>query len=289
MHVRAHLVALALLTSPAVAQSGNSPASSGTLASAQLQIAQPTSAPGTTLSRGTYAVRVADRLQDRLIVQIQKTGSGSSISLLGYPNPALRGGSFTGPITFVSGLKGKPTLRGYAFPGGPVVEFVFPKADAVDLAKANNVRVMAVDTASEGKVALPNLTQTDMSEVTLWMLTPTAVDPATSKPGIQAARYQAPAAAESPTPTQNAAVAPPTPVQPAQADTSSAPTPAAAPARRPAPAASTQVAVNHAPRIRANIKQLPHTASSLPMIFLVGCASLCGGILLTLRRKLSSI
>ncbi len=282
MHLRAHLVALALLTSPAIAQQGSALAGTSSSASAQLQIAQTTEVPGTSLSHGSYSIRIADRLQDRLIVQIQKSGSQTFTSLLGYPNPSLRSGSSAGPVLFGSGLKGKPTLRGYAFPGGPVVEFVFPKQDAVDLAKSNSIRVMAVDTASEGKVALPNLTQTDMSEVTLWMLTPTAVDPATSKPGIQAARYQAPVATEdratapsSSDSTQSASAAP---VQPSSVSST-----------RPATNAPVQVASNHPPRLRPAIKQLPHTASSLPLISLVGWVSLLSAGCLALRRKFYSL
>ncbi len=285
MPFRTQFVVLALLSSPAFAMQVSSPAG----ASAQLQISQTTEAPGLSLSRGNYAIRVADRLQDRLIVQIQKSGSGSFTSLLGYPNPALRGGSFTGPVLFASGLKGKPTLRGYAFAGGPVVEFVFPKSDAVELAKANSVRVMAVDTASEGKVALPNLTQTDMSEVTLWMLTPTAVDPATAKPGIQAARYQVPASTGAQTSSPSvASVSGSEPSQPVYASPaqSSAPVTSPRPLKRPAPSASVQVASNHPPRpVRTIAKQLPHTATDLPLLSLVGLLSLLGASGLTLRRR----
>ena len=167
MKLRALLAASAfLLPSVAFAQQQDTPGYASAQPS-QLQVSTATEIPGQSLSHGTYSIRVSDRLQDRIIVQVQKTGSKDLISLLAYPNPGLRGGSFTGPVDFLTGLKGKPTLRGYAFPGGPVVEFVYPKKDAVALAKSNNVRVMAVDPASEGRVNLPNLTQTDMSEVTL--------------------------------------------------------------------------------------------------------------------------
>ena len=272
------LAASALLLSPiGHAQQQSAGSSIVSAPATPLQLNQTTEAPGVTLGRGNYSIRVADRLQDRLIIQIQKSGSDTFTSLLAYPNPNLRNAS-SGPVTFSSGLKGKTTLRGYAFPGGPVVEFVYPKADAVDLAKNNNVRVMAVDTASEGKVALPNLTQTDMSEVTLWMLTPTPVDPATSKPGIQAARYQpgtnvSPASASAPAPASLSAAASPAPApgynSPGSGTTS---TPA------PALVASNTHTV-HRP------KQLPHTASSLPMIALGGVLSLFSAAALSLRRR----
>ena len=264
--------------------------------SAQLQISQPTDVPGGKLSHGTYAVRISDRLQDRLIIQIQKDGGKDSISLLAYPNPKLRGGSFTGPVSFLTGLNGRPTLRGYAFPGGPVVEFVYPKKDAVVLAKANAVRVMAVDPASEGRVSLPNLTETDMSEVTLWMLTPTPVDPATSKPGIQAARYQAPSTPQPAPASQTAAATVPASPSPSAQSSYSAQeqptTPIPTPRSRTKPAASApvQVASNtHAPRLRPNVKELPHTASSLPLVFLIGCVAFGLAAMLTFRRLLTGL
>ena len=271
-------VAFAQQQSPAASDSTSQP-------SAQLRVAQTTEIPGATLSPGGYSIRVADRLQDRTIVQIEKDGSSSFTSLLAYPNPRLRGGTFTGPVTFVTGIKGRPTLRGYAFPGGPVVEFVYPKTDAVTLAKANSVRVMAVDPGSEGRVSLPNLTQTDMSEVTLWMLTPTPVDPKTAQPGIQAARYQAPnfSNAQSSAPEQSSAAAPPS--YPAEARATS---PASNSSKAgSASSAPVEVASNtRPPRLRPNVKQLPHTASNLPLIFLLGCVSLGLAASLTVRRRL---
>ena len=258
---------------------------------AQLQITQKTDAPGLSLNPGTYSIRISDRLNDRIIVQLQKNGSKEVSSFLAYPNPALRSGSFVGPVTFVSGLKGRPALRGYGFSGGPVVEFVYPKADAVTLAKSNSVRVMAVDPASEGRVNLPNLTQADMTEVTLWMLTPTPVDPATSKPGIQAARYQAPVGNQSNTGTVVQPSAPPQSA-PAAQSTYIAQNQQGTVARmgpgsptRSAPRQAVQVASNnHPPRLRPKVQELPHTASNTPLIFLMSGLSLLFGSAITLRR-----
>lgn len=241
-------------------------------ASAPLQLSQKTEAPGISLSPGSYTIRIADHLNDRIIVQLQKTGSQSVATLLAYPNPALAG-SGSGPVLFGTGLKSKPTLRGYAFSNGPSVEFVYPKGDAVTLAKANGVKVMAVDPASEGRPKLPQLTQSDMNEVTLWMLTPTAVQPG-APAGIQAARYQAPASAGAVSGTTETAAAP-------QSYQNASPS-------VPAPEAPVQVASNPRPHIRPAVKQLPHTASNLPMIALTGLLSLglAGG--LGLKRRLGA-
>ncbi len=236
--------------------------------SAPLQITQRTEAPGVSLTPGSYNIRIADHLNDRMIIQLQRSGSGSVTTLLAYPNPAL-GGSVSGPVLFQSGLSSKPTLRGFAFSGGPAVEFVYPKADAVALAKSNDVKVMAVDPDSEGRPKLPQLTQADMNEVTLWMLTPTAVQPG-AEPGIQAARYQPPTSAGSVSGTTETAAAP----QPYR-DTSPA-TPAPAPV---------QVASNTRPHVRPAVKQLPHTASNLPLVALTGILSLCLASGLGARRR----
>lgn len=227
-------------------------------ASAALQLSQKTEAPGVSLSPGSYTVRIADHLNDRIIVQLQKSGSQTVATLLAYPNTGIAG-SGDGPVLFNAGLHSKPTLRGFAFAGGPTVEFVYPKGDAVTLAKANSVKVMAVDPASEGRPKLPQLTQSDMNEVTLWMLTPTPVQPG-APAGIQAARYQAPTSAGAVSGTTETAAAP-------QPYRNASPAP---------PASQTPVQVASAPRthIRPAVKQLPHTASNLPLIALTGLLSL---------------
>ena len=271
----------ALLTVPAIVLSTvATSAQTATAPSAPFQISQKTEAPGVSLSPGSYTVRIADHLNDRLIVQLQKSGSHDVATLLAYPNPSLGNNGGSGPVLFGSGLKSKPTLRGFAFSGGPIVEFVYPKKDAVTLAKANDVKVMAVDPASEGRPKLPQLTQSDMNEVTLWMLTPTAVQPGTA-PGIQAARYQpptsAPAATETASSTPPPSPAPSAPAYQASSSYTSAPS-------QPAPA-PVQMASNVRPHIRPAVKQLPHTASNLPLIALFGTLAfgMAGG--LNLRRR----
>ncbi len=63
------------------------------------------------------------------------------------------------------------TLRAGTFPAvASVVEFVYPKADAVAIATSNPAKVPAVDPASEGKVTDNTLSQGDMQLLTLWLL-----------------------------------------------------------------------------------------------------------------------
>ena len=281
----ASLALSTFLVSPFFLAHAQGPAPAQQLAqpSAPLSISQKTEIPGASLGPGSYTIRIADQLRDRVIIEVKKANGSNVATFLAYYNKAI-GGS-TGPISFDSGIKSKPTLRGFAFSSGSTVEFIYPKKDAVTLAKSNNVQVMAVDPASEGRPNLPNLTQTDMDEVTLWMLTPTPVQPSDGKPGIQAARYQAP----SPAPSQSSApVSAQVTAQPAYvpAPASNVPSSSAsiAPAKRSAP--PTQVASNERPHIRPAVKQLPRTASSLPEVFLLGCFSLFAASLLTMRRLL---
>ena len=266
---------IVLSTAAVIAQ-----AQTGVSSSAPFQISQKTEAPGVSLLPGSYTAHIADHLNDRVIVQLQRNGGHDMATLLAYPNSSLSNTGTSGVVLFANGLKSKPTLRGFVFAGGPVVEFVYPKKDAVTLAKANSVKVMAVDPASEGRPKLPQLTQSDMNEVTLWMLTPTTVEPGAA-PGIQAARYQVPTASQTNTEVATAPATPPPPAaRPAPAPYQLSPAAATAPA-------PVQVASNERPHIRPAAKQLPHTASNLPLIALVGIMSfgLAAGLGVARRSK----
>ncbi len=193
--------------------------------SSKLQIDQPTSVPGSTLKPGSYTLKVVDHLSDRYILRVDGEGSTNRPSFLGIPNPALKG---SGEIKWAKSPSGDVYLKGWSFPGGPgALEFVYPKDDAVALAKANGTRVAAIDPASEGRVSNNGLSKEDMQMVTLWLLSPTHVGPGDTSGGIKAERY-----------SQVAAVA-------------------------------------HKPVVAA----LPHTASYLPAVAILGLLSLisaCG-------------
>ena len=197
--------------------------------SAKLQVSEPTSVPGSTLSPGTYTLRVVDHLSDRYVLRVEGGSEANRPSFLGIPNPALKGAS--GEIKWAKSPSGGVYLKGWNFGGAAgSLEFVYPKDDAVSLAKANGTRVAAIDPASEGRAATPSgLSKEDMQMVTLWLLSPTRVGPGDASGGIKAERY-----------AQVASVTPP-----------AVPTPAV---RKPA--------------------SLPHTASNLPLVGLIGLLSL---------------
>ena len=204
--------------------------------------------PGRTLPAGTYKIRVVDHLSDRMIVQVERDGKAQT-TFLALPKSSLSKNG-QGPIFLDSGSKN--AMRAFVFADGRVAEFVYPKAEAVGLAKAHNTTIPAVDPASEGRPNTSMLSKEDMQAVTLWLLTPTLVGP-DSSPGITAAKYQTPAGSTSKDGTGGAGQ------QVAQSS---------APAR---------------PRARLAIAALPHTASQMPLVLFGGVLAL--GAAGLLRRR----
>jgi len=157
---------------------------------AKFTLSQATMVPGTTLQPGTYSIRVMDHLQDRVMLRIESPTAGDHTLFLGVPSKTLKGGGDSGVVTYGSGPDGKAAMRGFVFKGsGPALEFIYPKNDAVTLAKLNGSKVIAVDPTSEGKSEqLNTLSKDELQMVTLWMLTPQPVSG--GEPGIAAAKYE---------------------------------------------------------------------------------------------------
>lgn len=160
--------------------------------SGKLIAAEPTSIPGLTLPPGAYTIHVVDHLAERFVVRVDGPRRGVHYSFLALENAAIPKPEAPGPVVWSNAPAGKEYLRGWLFPGVPaVVEFVYPKAEAVDIAKSNQAKVPAIDPASEGRPALiKGLSKSDFELVTLWLLSPTQVGPGDSSGGIQAERYQ---------------------------------------------------------------------------------------------------
>ncbi len=160
--------------------------------STKFSVSQQTTVPGMTLQPGAYSIRVVDHLADRLIVRIDGPSAGTHSTFIGLPNSDLAKSSGAGIIAFDSGPDGGSAARGFSFPNGKTVEFVYPKAEAVTLAKANGTKVVAIDPASEGRVPTEKgLSKDDMEVVTLWTLSSTKVGPSDAAPAIKAERYKA--------------------------------------------------------------------------------------------------
>jgi hypothetical protein len=161
--------------------------------SGKLIAAEPTNIPGLTLPPGTYSIHVVDHLSERFIVRVDAPKRGIHYSFLALENAAIPKPQAPGPVAWSNPpAAGKEYLRGWLFPGVPeVLEFVYPKAEAVDIAKSNQAKVPAIDPASEGRApAIKGLSKSDMELVTLWLLSSTQVGPGDSSGGIQAERYK---------------------------------------------------------------------------------------------------
>ncbi len=274
MRLKALVYAASLLAGSAVVYAAEPAAS-------QFTVSEQSKVPGLTLKPGTYSIRVVDHLSDRLIVRVDSAQGNSHATFLGIQNSNIAKPNASGPVVWTKSPKGGTILRGFEFPGGgSVVEFVYPKADAVSIAKVNDSKVPAIDPASEGKVADKDLSKDDLEVVTLWLLSSTTVGPKDG-PAIQAEKYQAPAA----TTTQVASVEP-TPTPSVSSGTgvsggSGAPQPTYnAPATTSQPQ---QVARLHKPK--PVIAKLPHTASLLPLVWMLGAMSLLGAAILRLIRS----
>jgi hypothetical protein len=194
------------------------------------------------LKPGAYTIRIVDHLTDRMIIEVDRDGKEQA-TFLALPSSSLAKPSTAGPMLLNGGKTA--AIRGFSFDSGTLAEFVYPKAEAVTLAKANNAKIPAVDPESEGRSPDPKLSAKDMREVNLWMLSPTIVGPGSGAPAIQAERYQQVASASTPAP------------------------PPAQPRRQPKPL----------------MTALPHTAGEGPLVALAGLFSLTAAGLLARRRS----
>ena len=159
--------------------------------SGKFTVTQQTIVPGMTLQPGSYSIKVLDHLQDRYIVRIDDAAGSNHSTFISVQDPKLKTGK-AGAVPWGSGPEGSSALRGYAFgSSSPALEFVYPKADAVALAKLNASKVPAIDPASEGRPAeVSGLSKEDMEIVTLWLLSSSTVSPTDAAPTIKAEKLQ---------------------------------------------------------------------------------------------------
>ena len=251
---------------------------------ASFSVASDTTVPGKVLKAGSYTIRVVDHLSDRIVLRIEDPEGKPATTFLGLPASGL-GASGSGPVSWTNSPKGSHALRGFAFTGGNSVEFVYPKDEAVAIAKVNSAKVAAIDPASDNLPAHKDLSREDMQMVTLWSLSATRVGPNDkSTPAIQAEHYKAAettVAEATPMPSTSSTLAPSRsysaasqPVAPARLSPR--------PTRTPAPQ---QIAALHRPAV---VSSLPHTASNLPAILLLTLFSLLAAAGLRVSRLYSA-
>jgi len=213
----------------------------------------PVSVPGMTLPAGTYTFRIADSDADRHIVQIFDKDSMKLYTTL-LAIPAQRAEASGDPvITFKETPADRaPALRYWYYAGDTDGnEFVYPKAQAMAIAKASGEPVMAVESAGTSI--------DDMKHGTVSRVTP---DNAAARPPAQPATPE-------PAPTQAPAAAPQqsAPAQP----------PAATPEQPTTAPSSPQRPVGTSGR-------LPKTASNVPLVGLIGLFALAGAVAVRIAR-----
>jgi hypothetical protein len=165
--------------------------------STDFTISSSSNIPGATLQPGSYTIRVVNRLSDRVILRIDSPSANLHSTFIGIPNKQIEKPSTTGPVRWSTSVNGAVYLKGWYFPGtSSVVEFVYPKADALAIASSNPSKVPAIDPASEGKIDDNTLSQSDMQLLTLWLLSVEQVKGASQPPAVKAERYQSNAVAK---------------------------------------------------------------------------------------------
>ena len=200
------------------------------------------------LPAGTYVFKLLNSSSNRHIVQIFNEAQTKILAtVLAIPNYRLTPTDKT-VITFNEGLAGKPeAIRAWFYPGANWgEEFVYPKEKAVDLAKATNLPVLALPTEVKAEVAKPDAPQVVTELAQAQVI---GVKPTGDAVELAQAVQSAPSLGS---------------VVLAQQRPQAAETPAPAPAEE---------------------KELPATASSMPLIGFCGLLALGGAIAVRSMRK----
>ena len=247
----------------------------------------PVSIPGMTLPAGTYTFRLLNSDTNRNIVQIfDREGMKLYTTLLAIP--ATRPEPSGDPvITFKETPADRaPAVRYWYYAGDTAGnELVYPKAQAMLIAKASGESVMSVD--SEGTSnddwksgSMARVTGTDTQSATSTQTT-TSTATTTSTDTTSRQPQPPPTAPPATTPEQPPVTAQPTttPEQPAPTTAPAQPAPTtAAPATPSVPPPS----VTDTERPVGTSGSLPNTASELPLVALIGLFAL--GAALAIRR-----
>ncbi|HTS76989.1 MAG TPA: hypothetical protein VMG40_12335 [Bryobacteraceae bacterium] len=213
---------------------------------------QPVEIPGQVLSAGTYTFQLLNSLSDRDIVQVfNKNGTHLYGTFLAIPDYHLRPSGKT-IITFEERAAGAPpAVKAWFYPGDNYGhEFVYGKPKALALAEANNQPVASMPAAMAANTTKPAKTGNEASVQELKTTPLRAEQP--SKQEVQITEVF--------------------PEPPGGHHHRRAPEETAQNTPPPEPANSA-----------ANAAPLPHTASSLPLIGLIGLASLSAAGALRLR------
>jgi hypothetical protein len=229
----------------------------------------PVSLPGKTLPAGTYQFRLADSPSNRNIVQVFDEHGAQLIATF-LAIPADRVEAQGDPvITFKETRSDQPPAVHYWYYAGERSgsELVYPKNQATQIARNSGESVMSVDTES-----------TDMNDMKNGKLSRIDANAAASQPDTTA--QQPPVTTTAPAtsttaPTTPATTTPAEPAQPAQPPATTYPSTTS----QPDTSGTTGTSGS---RTRS---ALPHSASPLPAIGLIGLLSIAGAFGVRAFRK----
>jgi hypothetical protein len=281
----------------------------------------PVALPGITLPAGSYMFRLADSQTNRNIVQVfDKDRSKIYATILAIPAQRMKPADET-VITFKEApANAAPAIQYWYYPGETTgQEFAYPKKQAMEIASAAHTGVLAVDMENDQYDAskageISRVQPSDMADASA-AAKPDTDQSAQNAQNAQAAQPQQSADMPSAKPEQSAAqpapaAQPPATEQPTPAAQQSA-QPAQPPANeqsaQPAPTSATQSsstdtqpvatsgtaaadmpAGHKAKGVGTSGRELPRTASSLPLIGLMGVIAMLGAASVRAFRKVTA-
>jgi len=235
-----------------------------------LTFSGPVQLPGVTLAAGTYTFKLADLSGSRHVVHVfSKEDSPKLITtLMTIPNERLEPVKDTF-IMFQERPAGSPqAMKAWFYPGRSIgEEFIYPKQQAMDIARANNTSVLSSEGDTVGRVSSSGNFEQDSTTTTSTSSSTTAASESTTTTTTESSTTTAPApVAAAP------AVEAPAPVAEAEVVT---PAPAPVVRKEAAPVGTAgQVA-----------RSLPRTSSPLALFELISAFSIAGGMGLRQLRK----
>lgn len=271
-----------------------------------LTFSGPVQLPGVTLAAGTYTFKLADLSGSRHVIHVfSKEESPKLITtLMTIPNERLEPVKDT-YIMFQERPAGMPqAMKAWFYPGRSIgEEFIYPKQQAVEIARVNNTSVLSNEGDAVGRVsssgsfeqdstsasasASTTSTTTESTTSTTAQSTTTADSTTTAPRAAQreVAQADSTTTATTTTSTSSTTTAPAAPAPVAAAPAVVAPAPVAeAEVVTPAPASP----VRQEPRpvgTAGQARSLPRTASPLALFELISALSIGGGMGLRQLRK----
>jgi hypothetical protein len=277
---------LLTLSTAAVVLTGGIAAGQGVLPDRAtiVTISAPVSVAGTVLPAGEYLFRLADTQASRNVVQIfdrDRTKIFATVIGISALRDQPEGESV---VTFHETPSDRPPAVRYWFYAGERAgqEFVYPKEQAMAIARASGEPVMAMDTASTDPEAMQKaeLSRVDANSPEVAAAAParSPAEPAAAAPAEPRPPIETPETASQAEP--GAATPPAAPPQ-ARAQ-EPATQPRTTPATEPRPV-GTSGSTMAAPA--GSGRELPRTASSMPLAGIFGMMAICAAVALRAYRR----